>query len=293
MERKKAQLVLDEKAILGEGPAWDEKTGCLFWVDIQGEKVHIYNPKTNHDRKINVGEPIGAVVPREKGDAILALENGFAYLDLENENIEYMSRVEGDNSDTRFNDGKCDPAGRFWAGTMSKAESQAIGSLYYLDTDHKVRKMVENVTTSNGLAWSPDNNTFYYIDTPTQKVVAFDYDLGTGNIKNQKIVIDFAEEKGKPDGMNIDEEGRLWIAHWQGYQVSCWNPETGNKLIKVEVPVERVTSCCFGGEDLKELYITTARTGVNSDELKKQPHAGCLFKVETEVKGCKTYQFQG
>lgn len=207
--------------------------------------------------------------------------------------MEYIEKVEEDISHTRFNDGKCDPAGRFWGGTMAVSEAKPAGSLYCLNTDHKVKKMIDDVTVSNGLAWSPDHSTMYYIDTPTQKVVAYDYDLDTGNISNKRTVVTIPEAEGKPDGMTIDEKGRLWVAHWQGYQVSCHDPATGEKLIKIEVPVEKVTSCCFGGDNLDELYITTASTGLEKDDLEKQPYAGGLFKVKPGVKGEKTYQYQG
>lgn len=293
MKNLEAKLVRDEKALLGEGPSWDEKSKTLFWVDIQGKKVHIYDNKANINKTIDVSESVGAVVPRKKGGAVLALEKGFAMLDLETEKIEYIVKLEEEKTHTRFNDGKCDPGGRFWAGTMAVNETKSEGSLYCLDTDYSVRKIVDNVTVSNGLAWSPDNTIMYYIDTPTRQVAAYDYDIKTGNITNKRVVVVIPETEGKPDGMTIDKKGRLWIAHWQGSQVSCWNPVTGEKLAKIELPVEKVTSCCFGGENMNELFITTARVGLDEKDLEKQPHAGGLFMVQTEVEGSKTYQFHG
>ncbi|MFW5986187.1 MAG: SMP-30/gluconolactonase/LRE family protein [Halanaerobiales bacterium] len=291
--QKKARLVLDERAILGEGPSWDEKTERLFWVDISGEKVHIYNPADNSNETIELERPVGAVVPREEGGAVVALGDGFYFLNLETGETENIVRVEENEPDTRFNDGKCDPAGRFWAGTMVTGGDKPIGNLYCLDTDLTVRKMVENVTISNGLAWSPDNTTMYYIDTPTGQVVAYDYDLESGAIDNKRVVVSIPENSGNPDGMNIDAQGMIWVAHWQGYQVSRWNPETGEKLAEIKLPVERVTSCCFAGKELTDLYITTAKAGLKKEELEKQPNAGSLFKVNTGIKGSKTYQFKG
>ena len=170
---------------------------------------------------------------------------------------------------------------------------EPVGSLYCLDTDLTVRKVLDKVTVSNGLAWSPDNTKMYYIDTATRKVVSFDYDLSSGNIKNKREVISIPEDTGKPDGMTIDEDGMLWIAHWGGYRVSRWNPKTGQLLQKVSVPAAQTSSCVFGGQNRSELFITTARTGLDQEELKKYPYSGGLFRVKTGVRGCPTYKFKG
>ena len=180
----------------------------------------------------------------------------------------------------RFNDGKCDPAGRFWAGTMSHTDEPEKGSLYLLDKDLSVTQKIENVSISNGLAWSPDQNTFYYIDTPTKKVAAFHFDKTNGNIENKRYVIQFSNNEGTPDGMTIDSEGMLWIAHWDGWQISRWNPATGEKIKTILLPVSRVTSCCFGGKNLDDLYITSASTGLSDDQLRKEPLAGSLFVIK-------------
>ncbi|PDZ71606.1 SMP-30/gluconolactonase/LRE family protein [Bacillus pseudomycoides] len=287
----KLELVIDAKANFGEGPCWDEEKQILYWVDILGKKVCIYNPITNINRKISLDQQIGCVVQDASGGVILAMERGFHSLNLETEELKLIHNPESHLPENRFNDGKCDPAGRFWAGTTDLYGVSAAGSLYFLDTDFSVKKQLEHVNTSNGLAWSPDQRYLYFIDTPTKKVTRFDYDIHTGTISNPIDIIIIPNSEGLPDGMTIDEEGCLWISHWGGAKITRWNPMTGEKILTVPVPALNVTSCTFGGPDLTELYITTARTRMNQDQLEVYPYAGGVFRIKTQVKGCPTYQF--
>jgi sugar lactone lactonase YvrE len=290
---KKAELVVDAKASLGEGPSWDAEKNLLYWVDIPGEKVHIYDPVNNTDRTVSTGQFVSTVVPANSGELILTMHHGFYSLDLETEELNPIVDPESHISKNRFNDGKCDAAGRFWAGTMAINESKEKGALYCLEKDFSVKKVLDQVSISNGIAWDDRNKTMYYIDTPTKKIVAFDFELDSGTINNKRIIIDFPKGKGFPDGMNIDAEGMLWIAHWDGSKVSRWNPNNGEMLDSISVPVSKVTSCAFGGKNLDELYITTARVGLSEEELSSQLHAGGLFKVIPGVKGTETYKFDG
>ncbi|PEI95753.1 Senescence marker protein-30 [Bacillus pseudomycoides] len=287
----KLELVIDAKANLGEGPCWDEQKYLLYWVDILEKKLFIYNPITNINREISLDQQIESVVPDASGRVILAMECGFYSLNLETEELKLIHNPESHLPENRFNDGKCDPAGRFWAGTTDLYGVSAAGSLYFLDTDFSVKKQLEPVNTSNGLAWSPDQKYLYFIDTPTKKVTRFDYDIHTGTISNPIDIIIIPNSEGLPDGMTIDEEGCLWIAHWGGAKITRWNPMTGEKILTVPVPALNVTSCTFGGHDLTELYITTARTRMNQDQLEVYPYAGGVFRIKTQVKGCPTYQF--
>ncbi len=280
-------------AIVGEGASWDEDNDLLYWIDIDGKKVHIYNPATKKDREIDVGQYIGAIVPRKSGGAVVALHNGFYFLDLESEKLTFICDPENDKPNNRFNDGKCDVRGRFLAGTMPLDEKDPTGSLYCLEVDHSVRKLISDVTISNGIAWSPDNKIMYYIDTRTKRVDAFDYDVESGNISKRRTVVKIPENAGGPDGMTSDSEGMIWVAHWGGWQVSRWDPYTGKQIDAIHVPVERVSSCVFGGVNLDELYITTARRGLSKDELKKQPDAGGLFRIKVGIKGMPTYKYAG
>jgi sugar lactone lactonase YvrE len=287
------ELVVDAKATVGEGPSWHAPSRRLFWVDILEGNIHVYDPAGESDRIIPVGQMVGAVVPRCSGGLIVAMHHGLASLNLDSGTLTPIADPEQHLPRNRFNDGKCDPAGRFWAGTMSIDREPNAGSLYCLDTDNTVRRVLEGVTCSNGLAWSLDATTMYYIDTPTRRVDAFDYDLQTGHVANRRTVITVPEELGKPDGMAIDAQGMLWIALWDGGCVTRWNPNSGALDQTVSIPALRVTSCAFGGQNLADLYVTTARVRMTEAELAKQPHAGGLFRVRCGVQGTETFEFAG
>jgi len=284
------ELVLDARAQLGEGAIWDTGRQVLYWVDITGQKLHEFDPATGRNRTWEMGQTVGTVVPRRAGGVLVAVSDGFAAFDLETGKLEVIADPEADSPETRFNDGKCDPAGRFWAGTMSTKGVAEAGSLYVLDTDHRVRKMAEKVSTSNGLVWSLDQRTMYYIDTRLQRVDAFDYDLATGNIANRRVAVPIPEDQGRPDGMTLDAEGMIWVAHWEGWRVTRWNPVTAELLATIKVPVARVTSCAFGGVNLDVLYITTARPAKDDPA---QPHAGSLFVVQPGVRGLPAFMYAG
>ena len=289
----KVELVLDAKATLGEGALWDSRQQRLLWVDIEQNEVHVFNPADDTDRVHSMGQMVGAVVPRRSGGWMLAVHHGFAFFDPESGKFSLLNDPEHHLTDNRFNDGKCDPAGRFWAGTMSLIRQPNSGSLYCMDVDCSVRQMLTEVTTSNGIVWSLDHSTMFYIDTGTHQVAAFDYDIETAEIANRRVIVEVPESDGKPDGMTIDSEGMLWVAHWNGGRVTQWNPESGSLEQTIPIPASRVTSCAFGGPNLDDLYITTARTGLGQDELAEQPHAGGLFRVRPGARGIDAYEFAG
>jgi len=290
---EKPGLIVDKKAMLGEGPTWDFEMKVLYWLDILNCELHIYNPDDCTDRVIKTEQYIGTVVPREKGGIVLAMEKGFYFLDTGTEELTFIADPEPDMEENRFNDGKCDPAGRFFAGTMHKEGKGAFGSLYCLDTDLRVRKVLDGVSISNGIVWSSDSKTMYYINTPVKKVWAFDYDMKTGEVSNRREAIDGEAEEGIFDGMTIDTEGMLWIAHFGGFKVTRWDPLTGKKLEEIMLSVPNPTACAFGGEELDELYITTARLAMSEEELEKYPESGGLYKVKPGVKGVRAYKFGG
>jgi sugar lactone lactonase YvrE len=291
-----AELEFQHDALLGEGPVWDRRTRELYWVDIEGYAVHRYDPETRNHVIFDVGQYVGSVAIRISGGLIAALKSGFASIDFDSGEIEHIADAESHLPGNRFNDGKCDPAGRFWAGSLGLNEGDRDGkaNLYCLDLDHTVRLMVSGVTISNGLAWTRDERTMYYIDSEAQKVAAYDYDKEHGEISHPRTVIEVdAREKGWPDGMTIDKEGMLWIAHWDGGCLRRWNPHSGAELAEIKVPVSRPTSCVFGGEDFGTLYITTARTGLKPEILAQQPLAGSIFKCRPGVSGLPMYEFGG
>jgi len=286
MEVYKAELELEIPASLGEGAIWNHQTNTFWWVDIEGRKLNIYDPETKNNREIDVKERIGTVVPSKNGGAIVALENGIFHLDLETEKMNFICNPLEELDTIRFNDGKCDPAGRLWVGSMSLKFKKGMASLYSVETDGSFREVFGGVTVSNGIIWSKDHKTLYYIDTPLGNVRAWDYDIETGTISNERIVVSIPDGMGGPDGMTIDAEGKLWVAQWGGNMVGRWDPETGELIGKVEVPAPNVTSCAFGGPDLDVLYITTAG-GDNQKMREEYPLAGSVFKVSPGVKGVK------
>lgn len=294
-EQKKklqADVVVQHKCMLGEGPVWDAKHKVICWIDILQGEIHEYSTDQKTFRTIQVPQMIGAVALGTNGDFIGALQNGFGFIDRANGKVKMISNPEAHLPNNRFNDGKCDPQGRFFAGTMPLSEDKPTGNLYCLEKDLSVIKKIEGVTVSNGLAWSSDHKTFYYIDTPTREVVSYDYDKSTGDIKNKKTIIKVSEEDGFPDGMTIDAEDMLWIAHWGGWQVVRYNPENGQKMFHITLPAAHVTSCTFGGENLGDLYITTAKKDLTPEQLQNQPLAGALFVVpDCGYKGLPAFEF--
>ena len=287
----KAKLVLDAKAQLGEGAIWHATTHLLYWVDIEGKKLHQYHPATGKTRTIEVEERIGTVVLAEEDKAIVALQNGIFALDLASGELTLIANPLAGLPDMRFNDGKCDPVGRLWVGSMHLSAQPNAASLYRLDADRSIERVLDDITISNGIAWALNHRTMYYIDTPTNCVQAFDYESSTGHITNPRVVVTIPKGEGHPDGMTIDEEGMLWVAHWGGNKVVRWNPATGEMLQKIDVPAPHVTSCAFGGDNLSTLYITTAREGLSAEQLATYPESGGLFSVEPGVKGIPAYLF--
>lgn len=291
MKEQKAELLYEAKATLAEGPGWNEKRQDLLWVDIEKGEVHRFDPATGTDRTWQIGSRVGFAVDTTRGDVIAGTQKGLVRLNLSIGDVALLTDPEADLPNNRFNDGKCDPKGRLWAGSMSVEETEGAGSFYRIHPDLKAEKAFRSVTISNGIAWSPDSKTMYYIDTPTVRVDAFDYDPETGSIHNRRPVIRIPEGVGFPDGMTIDREGMLWIAMWAGWSVTRWNPSTGEMIGKIELPVEKVTACCFGGTRCDRLYITTASRDLTDEDRKLQPLAGSLFLAEPGVRGFPAAEF--
>jgi len=287
-----AELVLDAKAKLGEGSIWHPKENKLYWIDIEGKALHIYDPVTKENKTFDVGSRIGTVVPVEKGGALVALQNGIHFIDTKTGKLTFINNPLPD-ANIRFNDGKCDPSGRFWVGTMAMDSRRKGAVLYRMDKDKTIRTMLDSVTISNGIVWTADKKTMYYNDTPTGTVQGFDYNDRTGEITNRRVVIKIPRGGGSPDGMTIDADGNLWVALWGSGTVGKFDPKTGELLQKVIVPAQNVSSCAFGGKDLDILYITTARAWVNDAKLKEFPLSGGLFSVKPGVKGVAAKFYKG
>lgn len=286
-------VLKENTCLLGEGPVWDADSSSIFWIDILKGVIHEYHPSFKTHRTISIGQMIGSFALCTDRTFIAGLQHGFAFIDRTYGVIKMIADPEQHLQGNRFNEGKCDPAGRFWAGTMAFSEAQGAGNLYVLHKDLIPQKMIGEVSVSNGLAWSPDQTTLYYIDSPTKQVDAYDYEKSSGHISNKRTVIKISDEDGFPDGMTIDTEGMLWIGHWNGWQVARWNPYTGEKLLQIKMPVAKVTSCTFGGTHLNDLYITTAKVDLTKEELEKQPMAGSLFVIPNcGYKGVPAFEFE-
>jgi sugar lactone lactonase YvrE len=292
MKLTEVDVAVDAGAELGEGPVWDQGAARLIWVDILGNVVHRFDPATGKDVTLDVGRRVGAAALREQGGLVLAVEDGFALVDRGWTGVELVAPVGADDPAIRFNDGKADPDGRFWAGTLAYDGSVGAASLYRLGPDRRVEEILSAVTISNGLAWSSDRRTMYFIDSPTQGVDAFDYHPESGSIENRRRVIDLPEADGMPDGMTIDAEGCLWVALWGGWSVRRYR--TDGRLDRVvELPTAHVTSCTFGGPDLQDLYVTSARDGLTEDDVARQRYAGAVFRCATGVAGTLPDRFAG
>lgn len=280
--RLSAELVLDAHAETGEGPLWDVAAQRLWWVDIPRGAIHQFDPADGTDTVDYAGQPVGAVALRNRGGLLLAVQAGFA--ELHDGQLRLLVGVEQDRPENRMNDGKVDPAGRFWAGTMALDSTPGAGTLYRLDTDATVHPMLKGLTISNGIDWSPDGQTMYFIDSTPGTVTAFPYDGTSGDIGPGETLIEIPESQGLPDGMTVDSAGGLWIAIWGGSAVRHYSPD-GVLIGVIDLPVTQVTSCAFGGPDLGDLYITTAAEGLSPVERVEQPHAGAVFRVWPGVIG--------
>ncbi|CAN5383323.1 SMP-30/gluconolactonase/LRE family protein [soil metagenome] len=288
-----AELEFGYKAHLGEGPVWDEQGDNLWWVDILSGHLMRYTPRKKTNEIFDVGEFIGAAALRKKGGLVLALQSGLYIFDESTGEKKKITDPEPGLPGNRFNDGKCDPAGRFWAGTMAHDQSENKGSLYRLNTDLSVDKVISGVTISNGLTWNPVAGKFYYIDTPAMEIRSYDYDNATGELSGESVVRVISSEEGYPDGMTIDRDGFLWVALYAGGKVLRINPQNGSTDFEVYLPVPKPTSCTFGGDNLDELYITTCRENMSKEALEKFPLSGSLFRAKVPFRGYKTDRFMG
>ena len=275
------ELLLDARSDLGEGPIWHPDRGALSWVEIYDGRVNWLELDGSPGESVEVGRRVGAAVPATDGTLALATDEGFAYINGDGE-YALVAAVEADREDSFMNDGRCDAVGRFWAGTVGVNErglaAEGAGSLYCLETDGKVRRVLGGVSLSNGMDWSTDGLTFYYIDSRTAGIDAFAFDLSTGALADRRrfVELEFRAEVGFADGMCVDADGGLWTAIWGVGEVRRYSP-AGELDRTISLPVTQPTSCVFAGDALDVLVITTARRGLPAEELERQPHAGSVF----------------
>ena len=290
----KPELLIRIRTIIGEGPVWDEETGALYFIDILDGKIYRYQNEAL--TSVTLPEHIGFAVLREKGGMIAGTESGFQQVEFPEKGMVFLANPYEDQPEHRFNDGKVDPAGRVFGGTMPVALDSGYGEagpdsgLYALLEDGTTKQVLSGIIQGNGLAWSEDGGTFYFIDTQRRTVTRYKYDIDAVELSDPEVVIRVPDELGIPDGMTIDEEGKLWIGLWGGSALGRWDPDTGELMTKIEFPALNVTSCCFGGPNMDELYVTTASTGT---DLEQYPEAGSVYVLRPGVRGAKSYKYKG
>jgi L-arabinonolactonase len=275
---------------LGESPLWHPDEARLYLVDIEGKAIWRVEVASSKTERFDLEVKIGCLGLRAQGGFVVAGEAGFATWKPETGELTPLSHPEADRPLTRFNDGAVDPGGRFWAGTMTPKGFES--SLYRLDPDHSVHRMEGEIGISNGIDWSPDGKTMYFTDSPRKLIYFYDFDAKSGAIENRRIWVDSTDQPGVPDGLCVDAEGCVWSARWDGWCVSRYDPQ-GKLILEIPTPVQRPTSCAFGGQDLSILFISSAWTELTQNEHRNQPLAGNLFAVACDTAGQTPKRFLG
>ena len=286
------ECVVAEPAKLGESPMWSVAEQKLYWVDIDARELHRFDPATGFDECRSFADPVGCFAFVEGGGLLLAMKAGFALLDnWDADPRPFGAQLFADRPDIRFNDGRTDPAGRFWAGSVNMAKSAQDAALYRLDGDGMVTEMEGDMLTCNGAAFTADGRRFFHADTPSHAVRAYDCDPATGTLSGRHILHQFVHGTGRPDGGSADAEGCYWSALFDGSRVVRLAPD-GTLLAEVALPAKRPTMIAFGGDDLRTAYVTTARTGLSEEALGAQPHAGAIFSFRVDVPGVPEAPFR-
>ena len=281
------EVAIHAGALLGEGPRWDAAARRLLWVDIEGRALHLFDPARGEDRSIPLDERVGAAAPMASGGVLVALADRLAVVELEQEALRTLTPIPHDER-MRLNDGACDPAGRFWVGSMALDESPGAAALYRYTGDGGLQHVLGDVTMSNGLGWSPDGGTMYYVDSLTFRIDAFDFDPATGEISGRRQWVAIEPGAGTPDGLAVDDDGGVWLALWGGAAIRRYSTDGALDHV-LAVPTDNVTACCFGGDDGRSLYITTASV----DLPEEQPLAGSVFVTDVDVSGPPARPFPG
>ena len=276
------------KADLGEGAIWHPLRKSLFWVDITGQRLYELLPAQRRCNQWRFETSVSTVVPESDSTVVIALADHIERFNLRSQHRDTLAHIPSQGGKLRCNDGKCDPAGRLWIGTMALDGSPEAGTLYSVEPDGQITVQIGSVSISNGIVWTADRSTMYYIDTPTRQVCRYRYDEASGRISFEEVSIIVPEAWGYPDGMTIDRNGKLWIAHWGGQGVYQWDPDSGELIRRIAVPALNVTSCAFGGDRLDTLYITTATSTNDSTDF---PLSGSLFVCKPGTQGVKAHFF--
>jgi sugar lactone lactonase YvrE len=286
------ELVQREQALVGEGPVWVAAERALWWLDIKGQRLFRFDPSSGAARSWAMPERIGAAIPDGDGGFVLLGKTGVWRSRVPFQQFTKVASPDSDRPGNRFNDAKCDPAGRLWGGSMDDDEREASGRLYRFDRLEAPVRVKDGVNLSNGLGWSPDGRTMYFVETLRRVIWAHDYDVASGEARNARVLVDVPAADGFADGMCVDADGCIWLAHWGGARVTRFTP-AGRVDRVVQMPVPQVASCAFGGDGLDTLYVTTAAVGLDQDALQAAPLSGSLFAFRPGVTGLPVATFRG
>lgn len=285
--------VNEVRSLLGEGPVWSPRDNALYWVDILTPSVHRYDAVTGVDKETPLGTMASLVVPKASGGLLVATPGGIMALDLSARRLTPFCHPEAGRTNVRYNDGKCDRRGRLWVGSMDMGAAANRGHLFCIEANGSWKQVDTGFTVPNGIGWSPDNKTMYVTDTYRQVIYRYDFDLASGTICNRRPLITIAASDGKPDGLTVDDQGCLWVALWDAWQIARFSPE-GQLMQRVRVPVPRPTSCCFGGDNLDTLYVTSASLRLSEAQLASAPLSGSLFAIQLpDARGLPEAAFAG
>ena len=279
------QPITSHRCQLGEGPVWDAATETLYYTDILSNRLHAIEIASGHQQVIQLNQNLGCFALRQGGGFVLGMSAGVYLRSADGQRMDKLPQPDW-NAMVRANDGKCDPAGRFFCGTSDEVEGVREGGLYVITPEGRSARLLSGLRCANGLAFTGD--TVYFIDSPRRQVERYTFDPEALTLTGGEPVIAIDPAHGLPDGMTMDQEGMLWVAHWGGGFAGRYDPATGALLARVEVPASQTTSCCFGGTDMRTLFITTASVG-KEDE----PHAGKVFAVRLPVAGVESWRFGG
>ena len=286
------ECIWPAETILGETPSWCPVDKVVQWVDIDGKTVMRLDPQTGAKQVFPQDYEFGCIAKRSDGGFIGGTNEGLVFIGSDLTAPEIFSSPEANHPTNRFNDGKCDSRGRFWVGSTDINETEPIGALYRVTGAGDVTCMLPGVIVSNGLGWSPDDKTMYFTDSGHGVIYAFDFDIDAGEIHNKRMFATVDEADGMPDGLTVDAEGFVWGAHWDGWRITRYDPDGRIDRI-ISLPVPNVTSVTFGGENLDQMFVTTARLGMTEDQVKEAPLSGGLFVVDSGVTGRLDTPYQG
>ena len=287
------RVAVPAENLIGESPVWSVREQALYWVDVEGKRVQRFAPESGSSTDWKMPEVTSSIGLRCDAGLVAATRTGFVFIDTLNSEVSPITHPEADLPGNRFNDGKVDRAGRFFAGTKNLANNaQPTGALYRLEADRRAHAVTHGISCTNGIAWSPDDRTMYLCDTWVRRIYRFDFDLAAGTVYNRRLFTELAGEEGFPDGLTVDAEGFVWNAHYDGWRITRYAPD-GQVDRVLRMPVQHVTSLTFGGSDLRTLFVTSASMRTSAGARRIQPLAGHVLAFEPGVAGLPEPCFAG